>query len=66
MEQEKSQYGVISEEMKNMQCFNIQTRILAASYIFFVVGDFVMMPVGNKLFDKSKDFECYEESIVVV
>ena len=32
--------------------------MLAASYIFFVIADFIMMPVGNALFDAGKDFTC--------
>ena len=43
-----------------------QTKALAASYIIFVIADFIMMPVGNSLFEHEKDFMCYDKVIVEV
>ncbi|CDW76431.1 UNKNOWN [Stylonychia lemnae] len=55
-------FATLTHEMKRIQCLQNQTKLLAACYMSFGIVDFVMMNLGNYLFEKDHDFYCYDET----
>lgn len=50
---------------KQKNCLKQQTTFLAVSYLFFVACDFLMMGLGNALFDPVVDFQCNDSNEVI-